>query len=263
MRTATISAMMSSTILINLELQGRSVNATGAVAADWLTDGLPFSVPKLRCAPFLCLALLGGCSRAAPARISTVDDAAPATPSPAPSPTLASSAPVPSSSVLAAAPTTPTYPTHDAPVCTRTERTFLECHVRARGAATVARLCGPANGPAGARYLAFVYGPPTRTETEIAVPAASFGETARYGRYTRPLVTMLAVGFSDASRRFELTQSDVEDIQPPERTAELVQYDGDGEALRLPCAPLPKQSLIALEAWFPPPPEPWVGGPLW
>ena len=141
-------------------------------------------------------------------------------------------------------------------------RVFFECHVRDHGTARVARVCGSKDGPVAARYLAFLYGTPARTETEIVVPAALFGDTARYARYTRPRVTMLAAAFADGATRVELTQADVDDIQPAEQTAELVRRDGDDET-RLPCAPPPKQSLIALEEWFPPPTEPWVGGPLW
>ncbi len=134
--------------------------------------------------------------------------------------------------------------------------------MRDHGAPAVALICGPAGGSPAARYVAFLYGTSVRTETEIVVPAALFGDTARYARYTRPRVTMLAAGFADGPTRVELTQADVDDIQPAEHIAELVRRDGDEET-RLPCAPLPKQSLIALEEWFPPPAEPWVGGPLW
>jgi hypothetical protein len=213
----------------------------------------------------LCLALLGGCSRGAPPAALTIDDAASPPPSAVASTlTPASSAPAAASSPPAAShdPTSPPHHPHDAPVCGRTERIFFECHVRDHGAPAIARICGPAGGPSSARYVAFLYGTPARTETEIVVPAAFFGDTARYARYTRPRVTMLAAGFADGATRVELTQADVDDIQPAEHTAELVRRDGDEET-RLPCAPLPKQSLIALEEWFPPPAEPWVGGPLW
>jgi hypothetical protein len=205
----------------------------------------------------LCLAVLGGCGRGAPPAALTIDDAASAL-------TLASPAPAAASSPAAASHDPPSLPhhAHDAPVCHRTERIFFECHVRDHGASAVARICGPAGGPPSARYVAFLYGTPARTETEIVVPAALFGDTARYARYTRPRVTMLAAGFADGATRVELTQADVDEIQPAEQTAELVRRDGDEET-RLPCAPLPKQRLIALEEWFPPPAEPWVGGPLW
>jgi hypothetical protein len=235
-------------------------------------DVVPWTPPPetIRCVPTkdvnlrlfvpLCLALLGGCSRGASPAGAKADDGAPQ-PTP-PVATVASSAPAAASSPEESSEVPPRHPAHDVPVCGRTERVFFECHVRDHGTARVARVCGSKDGPVAARYLAFLYGTAARTETEIVVLVALLGETARYARYTRPLVTGLAAGFANGAKRFELEQWYVEDIRPAERSAGLVLYEGD-EGMWLPCVPLPKESLTTLEDLFPVREEPWTGGSLW
>jgi hypothetical protein len=143
----------------------------------------------------------------------------------------------------AARPSSQPYKT--ATLCEKNEKVIFSCGMQK--SAKVLSLCGSKELDKQKGYVQYRFGQPGKIELEYPAERKSTQTAFSYSRYTRPLVTYLALRFETNGYKYSIHQDDVEDIKPPDIGVYINITPPGKEAIEMKCRQPTTGSLMTLE----------------
>jgi hypothetical protein len=113
--------------------------------------------------------------------------------------------------------------------------------------AKILSLCGSQELDAKKGYMQYRFGNPGKIELEYPAERKGTQSAFSYARYTRPLVTYLALRFETNGYKYSIHQDDVEDIKPVVRESYINITPPGKEAVEMKCRQPVNGSLMTLE----------------
>ena len=151
-------------------------------------------------------------------------------------------------------------PFKPATLCEKNEKVIFSCGMKK--SAKILSLCSSKELDKQKGYVQYRFGLPGKIELEYPADRKSTQSAFSYSRYTRPLVTYLALRFGTNGFKYSIHQDDVEDIKPPSFSSYINITPPGKDATELMCRQPTTGSLMRLEDIVPnddedtPPTEP-------
>jgi hypothetical protein len=141
----------------------------------------------------------------------------------------------------------PSYsqPFKTATLCEKNEKVIFSCGMQK--SAKILSLCSSKELDKQKGYVQYRFGQPGKIELEYPAERKSTQGAFSYARYTRPLVTYLALRFETNGYRYSIHEDDVEDIKPPDIASYINITPPGKEAIELRCRQPTTGSLMTLE----------------
>ena len=145
-------------------------------------------------------------------------------------------------------------------LCEKNEKVIFSCGMQ-KSAKTLS-LCGSKELDKEQGYVQYRFGQPGKIELEYPAERKSTQNAFSFARYTRPLVTYLALRFETNGYKYSIHEDDVEDIKPPDISSYINITPPGKEAIEMKCRQPTTGSLMTLEDVVPtdegdtPPTEP-------
>jgi hypothetical protein len=148
-----------------------------------------------------------------------------------------------------------------ATLCEKNETVIFSCGMRK--STKILSLCASKELDQQKGYVQYRFGQPGKVELEYPASRQSTQSAFTYARYTRPLVTYLALRFEANGYKYAIHQDDVEDIKPAVRESYVSVSAAPGkDSVEMKCSEPVIGSLMKLEDVVPndegdaPPTEP-------
>jgi hypothetical protein len=132
-------------------------------------------------------------------------------------------------------------------LCQANEQTIWSCATTKNKTASV---CASKDLAEDKGYLQYRFGSLEKIELEFPKERKDSQKSFKYSRYTRPLVTMLTLSFTNAGTVYEIHVDDNAEEKPPVRAASIDIKDGAKE-LSVVCKLPTFGSLMRLEDFVP------------
>jgi hypothetical protein len=147
-----------------------------------------------------------------------------------------------------------------ATLCEKNETVIFSCGMRQ--STKILSLCGSKELGQQQGYVQYRFGQPGKVELEYPASRQNTQSAFTYARYTRPLVTYLALRFETNGYKYAIHQDDVEDIKPAVRESYVSIVAPGKDAVEMKCSEPVAGGLMKLEDIVPndegdaPPTEP-------
>ncbi|MBV9958095.1 MAG: hypothetical protein JO360_06715 [Acidobacteria bacterium] len=147
-----------------------------------------------------------------------------------------------------------------ATLCSQNETIIFSCGMRK--STKILSLCGSKDLSSQKGYVQYRFGQPGKVELEYPTSRQNTQSAFNYARYTRPLVTYLALRFETNGYKYSIHQDDVEDIKPVVRESYINVTAPGKDAVEMKCSEPVIGGLMKLEDIVPndegdvPPTEP-------
>ncbi len=132
-----------------------------------------------------------------------------------------------------------------ATLCEKNEKVIFSCGMKK--SARILSLCSSKELDKQKGYVQYRFGLPGKIELEYPADRKSTQSAFRYSRYTRPLVTYLALRFETNGYKYSIHEDDVEDIKPPGFASYINITPPGKKAIEMMCRQPTTGSLMTLE----------------